>query len=250
MICPKCNKFYFKKAYYDRHIISNKCVKKMNIQNNNTEIEDLPLILEDDTKIEEKIVTKKNPEDNNLYDEQINLLRIEINLLKERVKLLEKMECKKDDNTNQTALVSYNINNNNNNNNNNNVSVIKSVKKEKINMDLEIIKYYFNYRDVESDVELLYKCYFENTKKEQYPIKTNKKNETIFWNGEEWIVDNGTNLKLILSHNLRKMYTKVNIVPENNVPSPDYLNNQEHINNLNNKKYQNTLYNLFLEKYV
>jgi len=240
MICPKCNKFYFKKAYYDKHIILNKCVKKINNENTNTDIENLPLVIEEVNKLDEKIVIKKNPEENNLYDEQINLLKIEINLLKERVKLLEKMECKKDDNTNTTAVVTYN----------NNDPIIKAVKKEKINMDLDVIKYYFNYRDVESDVELIYKCYFENTKKEQYPIKTNKKNETIFWNGEEWIVDNGTNLKLILSHNLRKMYTKVNIVPENNVPSPDYLNNQEHINNLNNKKYQNTLYNLFLEKYV
>ena len=29
MFCPKCNKFYYKKSYFDKHIRSNDCIKKI-----------------------------------------------------------------------------------------------------------------------------------------------------------------------------------------------------------------------------
>lgn len=257
MICPRCNKFYFKKTYFDKHIKSNVCLKKMSSPSDNLEedienaikkvtdqitnrekIENTPNILERDIENVIHKVVKENINDPD-YKQQIDLLTIELNLLKERVSMLEKMETNEAVKQNM-EIVCYD--------NTKTTTNIRAVKKEKIDMDLEIAKTYFNFRDLESDVSLLTKYYFENIEKQNYPIRTNKKNELIFWNGEEWIVDNGSNLKIILAYNLRKIYTKINIVPENNAPSPDYLNNQEHINNLNNKKYQISLYNLFLEK--
>ena len=29
MFCPKCNKFYYKKSYFDKHIRMNDCIKKI-----------------------------------------------------------------------------------------------------------------------------------------------------------------------------------------------------------------------------
>jgi hypothetical protein len=115
-------------------------------------------------------------------------------------------------------------------------------------MDPEIVGRYLSYKEVESDCELLGKYYFDDIPKDDYPLKKDKKNDSYFWNGDEWIEDNGTNLKSILSNNLRKLYTKINVISDQN-SNPNYLENQEHINKINTKKYQMKLYNLFMEKY-
>jgi len=129
-----------------------------------------------------------------------------------------------------------------------NINPNRAIKSEKIQMDPIIVGRYLSYKEIESDCELLGKYYFDDIPKEDYPLKRDKKNDSYFWNGDEWIEDNGTNLKSILSNNLRKLYTKINVISDQN-SNTNYLENQEHINKINTKKYQMKLYNLFMEKY-
>lgn len=259
MICPKCNKCYFKKAYYQKHLERNNCLKSVK------KIDKSPIISEEPTEDDienaikrvtdsiisnrktnnilekgmEEIITKvikDNSEENNIKS-QLDSILVELNLLKERVSLLERVEPKIETNqVKETAVVLFEN------------KKIKSIKKEKINIEKEIAQNYLSYRDVESDAQLLHKYYIDDVNKQDIPIKKNKSNNYIFWNGEEWIQDNGNNLKSILIYNLKKLYTKNNIVDDSN-NSSEYLINQEHINSLNTKKYQQKLHSIFLEKY-
>jgi len=282
MICPKCCKTYYKKAYFENHLKNSNCLK--NVQETNQIPEEFHSItdkfggficIDKDDDIESEIEkvalqhiknkVKKEPIDilnrgidqimtkavmNNNTDknEEIDLLRkqleickIEINLLKERVNFLEKKDLKTmdlisiDDEKSEKSLGEN----------------IRAVKKEKINISDEISMQYLESKSINSDTELLFKIYFEGLRKDLLPIRKNKKNDCIFWNGTDWIEDiGGSNLKMIFSYNLKKIYTRVNVVNDQLLPSADYLSNQEHINKLsNNPKYQNELYTFFIEKY-
>jgi hypothetical protein len=223
MFCPKCNKFYYKKSYYDKHIRTNDCIKK---------------IISVDYK-HSRITTE-------LLLAQINSLHDRITNLEEA---LSKVSSTPPENTvilpselainqdKRLALIVYK-----------NINPNRAIKNEKIQMDPEIVERYLSYKEVESDCELLGKYYFDDIPKEDYPLKKDKKNDSYFWNGDKWIEDNGTNLKSILSSNLRKLYTKINVISEQ-ISNPNYLENQEHINKINTKKYQMKLYNIFMEKY-
>jgi len=231
MFCPKCNKFYYRKTYFNKHINLNNCIKNIKIN-----------------KIE-----------NNISKSITELLLAEINLLKNRINDLEKsnnqndkkqddlssnhskIECQLNDNTCDQTCDNLEPSDNKNNPN-------KEIKNERINIPIDVINQYLSYKDIESDVELLGKYYFEGITKENYPIKRNKKNDCYFWNGSDWIEDNGTNLKSIISNNLRKLYTKINVISDN-ITNNSYLDNKEHINQINTKKYQMKLYTLFLDKY-
>jgi hypothetical protein len=223
MFCPKCNKFYYKKSYFDKHIRSNDCIKK---------------IISIDYK-HSRITTE-------LLLAQINSLHDRITNLEEALSKAQsptpeiQVDKHLDISVNQDkrmALIVYK-----------NINPNRAIKNEKIQMDSDIVGRYLSYKEVESDCELLGKYYFDDIAKDDYPLKRDKKNDSYFWNGDEWIEDNGTNLKSILSNNLRKLYTKINVISDQN-SNPNYLENQEHINKINTKKYQMKLYNLFMDKY-
>jgi hypothetical protein len=213
MFCPKCNKFYYKKSYFDKHIRTNDCIKK---------------IISVDYKHSRITTELLLAQINSLHDRITNL---EEALLKtqsipqEKTVIHNQLEISTNQDKRMALIVYKNINPN------------RAIKNEKIQMDSDIVTRYLSYKEIESDCELLGKYYFD-----EIP------NDSYFWNGDEWIEDNGTNLKSILSNNLRKLYTKINVISDQN-SNPNYLENQEHINKINTKKYQMKLYNLFLEKY-
>jgi len=224
MFCPKCNKFYYKKSYFDKHIRANDCIKK---------------IISVDYR-HSRITTE-------LLLAQINSLHDRISNLEEALTKVQSPPLEKnsvnqqvEDTSNQDKRLSLIVYKNINPN--------RAIKNEKIQMDSDIVGRYLSYKEIESDCELLGKYYFDDISKDDYPLKRDKKNDSYFWNGDEWIEDNGTNLKSILSSNLRKLYTKINVISDQN-SNPNYLENQEHINKINTKKYQMKLYNLFMEKY-
>jgi hypothetical protein len=223
MFCPKCNKFYYKKSYFDKHIRTNDCIKK---------------IISVDYK-HSRITTE-------LLLAQINSLHDRITNLEEALSKVSSVPVENsvvlptESTSNQDKRLSLIVYKNINPN--------RAIKNEKIQMDPEIVERYLSYKEIESDCELLGKYYFDEISKEDYPLKKDKKNDSYFWNGDEWIEDNGTNLKSILSSNLRKLYTKINVITDQ-ISNPNYLENQEHINKINTKKYQMKLYNLFIEKY-
>ena len=223
MFCPKCNKFYYKKSYFDKHIRTNDCIKKIiSIDYKNSRITTELLLAQI----------------NSLHDRIANL---EESLSKVQSVPIEKLSDQQIENAaNQDkhlALIVYK-----------NINPNRAIKNEKIQMDPDIVGRYLSYKEIESDCELLGKYYFDDISKEDYPLKRDKKNDSYFWNGDEWIEDNGTNLKSILTNNLRKLYTKINVISER-ISNPNYLENQEHNNKINTKKYQMKLYNLFMEKY-
>ena len=126
---------------------------------------------------------------------------------------------------------------------------ITPIKKErwKVNIDY---KSYLRERSIDKDVELLYKIYIENMAKENLPIKKLKKNDVTFWDGANWVIDNNSVLlKDIFSANLKKIYSFVNTLNETKENNTEYLNQQEYIHGLKNKKYQQQMIQLFLEKY-
>ena len=224
MFCPKCNKFYYKKSYFDKHIRTNDCIKKIiSIDYKHSRIT-TELLLAQINSLHDRIT--------NLED---SISKVSSTPLKEKT-----IVSSSESNTNQDkrmALIVYK-----------NINPNRAIKNEKIQMETEIVGRYLSYKEVESDCELLGKYYFDDIPKEDYPLKRDKKNDSYFWNNDEWIEDNGTNLKSILSNNLRKLYTKINVISDQN-SNPNYLENQEHINKINTKKYQMKLYNLFMEKY-
>jgi hypothetical protein len=224
MFCPKCNKFYYKKSYFDKHIRTNDCIKK---------------IISIDYKHSRITTELLLAQINSLHDRITNLeeaLSKVSSIPPENSVILPSSELDINQDKRLALIVYKNINPN------------RAIKNEKIQMDPEIVGRYLSYKEIESDCELLGKYYFDDIQKEDYPLKKDKKNDSYFWNGDEWIEDNGTNLKSIISNNLRKLYTKINVISEQ-VSNPNYLENQEHINKINTKKYQMKLYNLFMEKY-
>ncbi len=223
MFCPKCNKFYYKKSYFDKHIHMNNCIKKIiSTDNKNSRITTELLLAQINamhdriTNLEEAIFNNEHKSEQSGLSEQL-----ELNELSEK----------------KMAIIVYK-----------NINPNRAIKNEKIQMENDIISRYLSYKEVESDCELLGKYYFDDISKDDYPLKRDKKNDCYFWNGDEWIEDNGTNLKSILCNNLRKLYTKINVISDKN-SNTNYLENQEHINQINTKKYQMKLYMLFLEKY-
>jgi len=235
MICIKCNKFYIKKKYLENHIKKGDCIKqaeKISIKKTRNEPE---IIIDKEDEFVAKVVKKDDDDD---LRKKYEIVLLEIELLKERIETLEKNSCgipeKIIKNENQENIDKYIEEN------------IKIVKKERMNIDDETIRKHLNAKSLESDCELLFKYYLENTTKNLYPIKKNKKSECYFWNGTDWVEDiGGNNLKSIFTNNLRKVYSKVN-----NSKDVDFLSNQEYINNLSSKKTQYHLYSYFKETYL
>lgn len=252
MICPKCYKRYQKKSYLEKHLKSENCLKdnefynqpELNIKSLLQEPDEIENAIQEvtskmKTKKEtittlnndiDKVVSKIFINENESMKKQIELLFEEVNFLKERIKVLE---------GNQPVEITEP--------NTPNYSDKKGIRREKINLDDELIKLHLNNKSLESDAELLYIYYSENT--DFFPIRKIKKNDCSFWNGVDWVEDlGGKNLRSILAENLKKTYTKVNIIESNSL-SPNYLINQQYINNLSGSKYQQQLYSYFMDRY-
>ena len=135
---------------------------------------------------------------------------------------------------------------------NNDTNTVKSmgVKKEKLQVDDNIALEYLEKMSYEADAEFLFNYYLKNIEKKDYLIKKLKNNDITFWGNDEWIVDkNGVELKNIFSHNLKKIYTRVNRY--DSIQNHDLLlKQQEHINTINDKKNQSLLFDYFIQKYL
>jgi len=244
--CPYCNKFYIRKSYYDKHL--------KNICSSNKKGKNVLKQLKEEENPIENISLKKNKNILDVIEKIIEEESIDEKLKKLELKLEKKFEERLKEEIEK--LKNYSIpsfikeeEEEKPKETKETENKIKSIKKIKLEFPENFIKPYLNSKSIESDSELLFHIYLEGISKELVPIKKIKKNEVSFWNGDEWIIDvNFRNLGDILCSNLKKLYTKVNKL-ENNSDSTDYLSNQEHINELTQKKYQNQLINYFLEKY-
>ncbi len=242
MFCIKCNKMYLKKSYFDKHISKGDCLKtSINVFEKKNEPKKLKQHQEEilDKDIDEIItrIFKKN-EDADFIDvkKQVEFLVNEINMLRDRVKILEGEVLHK---------IDMNIIENKS------MDEIKIFRKERMNIDDKIVMEHLKIRSLDSDCNLLYKYYFDNVKKNMYPLKKIKKMDVMYWNGNDWVEDiNGTYTKSVFIHNLRKNYSKVNTI--NSSKDGEYIANQEYINELtdSNKKYQQLLYEYFMETYL
>ena len=274
--CENCNKGFRKEALYNSHLAKNSCKKtKIQVDENDQNImkfykneEDnesnldknikeisinekgakksimIPKkdddeesiasnVTEESTKIKvKKAVGRKRTINYDFEGMEARLIRVEekMDLI---LKFMEELKDKRvningDDNSNQFICV----------------------KKEKLKLEDENVLESLNQKSIESDAEILYDYYLRDIEHKNYSIKKLKSNEYTFLGECGWQIDkNGVELKVILSHNLKKMYTRVNryeIIQNND----DVLKNQEYINGISDKKYQTTLLEMFSEKYL
>ena len=207
--CKKCNKKFKLEIYLTKHIAKNDCIQNINKQ---------------DVAID------------NLGKEDLNLLVKE--LLNKNDIILRKLEGI------ESMLMHNKIKKINENKDEN----IKVIKKCRLDLEDSVILEYLSKSSMEDDCELLSKYYLDNVSNEFLPIKKIKKGESTFWNGNEWITQkNNTDLRDILCANLRKTYTRVNKLDSNN--SENFLNYQEHISKLSDKKYKGLLINYFIDNH-
>jgi len=226
MICPKCSKFYQKKSYLENHIAKDNCLKKNSIFEEEISKPIISPRIKIETELDKgfeeiisKVIKQKKEDNNQYYKQQIDEILNSLEEIKERLSILESK------NSNDDEMIN-----------------IKSVKKERIIMEDEIIKIHLKDRSIMSDSNLLVKYYLDGTKKINYPIRKNKGNISFF-NGVDWIIDsNGNMLKDIFYNNLKRTYTKVI-----NQKDDDYNENLDYIEELSSKKYLSTLLNNFLE---
>jgi len=247
MICIKCQKFYLSRAYYEKHLQKDSCLRKIN---NAKPVKKEPIKI--NIEIEKQLIKKERENFEFLENEilelkskyeslntDFNLLKIDHNQLKEKFNNIEKNTPKESLSTIKSDIIE---------DDDSNFENIKIVKMERMNIDDDIIRNFLKQKSLSADCGLLNYYYLENTKKNLYPIKRHKtkKMDCYYWNGSDWIEDNsGNNLKNIFINNLKKVYNKVNLSG-----SADYLDNQEYINNIGATKYKTLLYNFFIESYL
>ena len=238
LICPKCNKFYEKKAYLNKHILNGNCLKTVYKKNEPKPKTEVKLIDQSIDQIVSKFIKKNNEVELVELKNRMDMIYNELFSLKERVKIietnsLEKYEIKVEKSIEQEK------------------SEIRIIKKEKMNLDDSIISEHLNRKSIESDCDLLFNYYFKDINKNSYPIKKNVKNECVYWNGIDWLEDIGGNyIKGVFTYNLKKAYSKVNVITD--AKDTEYIANQEYINNISetNKKYQQHLFNFFIDTYL
>ena len=149
-ICEKCKETFNKEVFLQKHIGLNQC------KINNTDKSIKEITFPDDNKKVKNVNNK-----NNLYNNINNKLKI----LDEKYNLL----------TNKLDYIIEILTNKNKTNNINNISKMKPVKKEKLNINNEIVIKCLSKCNVDDDSELLYLYYYKDIEKEYLPIKKLKK---------------------------------------------------------------------------
>ena len=113
---------------------------------------------------------------------------------------------------------------------------IRTFKKEKIEVDDNIVKKLLERATIGGDFEL-FKVMYLNVEKELYPIKRID-NDYYYWNNGFNKDSECEQIKIIISSNLRHCYFKVNKYDEGKENSDKFIKNQEHIDMLKDDKYQ------------
>ena len=108
----------------------------------------------------------------------------------------------------------------------------RKVKLNSFDLPKDFSKKMLEKATLEADFKMFQAYYITDVA--QFSIKKISQSKMKYWDGEKWVYDvNFTNLKKIIIGNIRKAYTKVNIVHYYEKNLEQIEKNQEHINMLN-----------------
>ncbi len=157
------------------------------------------------SKSDKNKVIKELIEQNKQLHQVISKLSIDIKLIKLRLKIDDEKEL----DNNETNFVKYG----------------------QFKIDEDFSKKMLEKASIDGDFKMFKKYYITDTK--QLPFKKINQTKIKYWDGTKWIYDVGfTNLKKIIVSNIRKAYTKVNVLRfyENDLEQLE--KNQQHISEL------------------
>ena len=120
-------------------------------------------------------------------------------------------------------------------------------KKEKFDLNDDIVRKLLERTNIQGDYEM-FKLMYLNTDKNLYPIKKTLNNDYQYWYNEGWNSDIDY-IKSVLSSNLRHCYLKINIYDMYKENSDKFIKNQEHIDNLSDDKYLTKLIEYIYKKF-
>jgi hypothetical protein len=243
--CPKCHEQFKKKIYLTKHL-SQKTCDNLSIDISESAETTISSLLDHNIKsYDELSILSNNDIDTKA---QINELKIENNLILNFIKqqdemiknikfMMEKLtvlEKKFDEINNKSLKKEFQM---------------TDVKKEILTINEKIIIECLSRCSIDSDAEIIYYYYFDNKTKDKYPIRNIQKNDFQFWDGSEWVYDkNGNILKDILISNLKRTYLKHNTLDNSN--NYAYLERQQHIVDLDDKKNHNGLLEAIRKNYL
>ncbi len=245
--CPKCHEQFKKKFYLTKHL-SQKTCENMSVDISESGETSISSPIEHNIKSFDELSILSNNDLIENTKNQITDLKLENNIIFNFIKqqdemvknikfMIEKLTIleKKFDEINSKSLKKE--------------LQMTDVKKEILNVNEPIIKDCLSKCSIDSDAELIYYYYFNNRTKDKYPIRNIQKNDFQFWDGSEWIFDkNGNIIKDILISNLKRTYLKYNTLDGNN--NYTYLERQQHIVDLDDKKSHNSLLETIRKNYL
>jgi hypothetical protein len=245
--CPKCHEQFKKKIYLTKHVSQKTCDNlsidisenaestiSSPIDRNIKSYDELSLLSNNDSIENTKDQILELKMENNLI---LNFIKQQDEMIKNMKFMMEKLTVleKKFDEINSKSLKKE--------------YQMTDVKKEIFNINEKIIIDCLSKCSIDSDAEIIYYYYFENRTKDKYPIRNIQKNDFQFWDGGEWIYDkNGNILKDILISNLKRTYLKHNTLNCSN--NYAYLERQQHIVDLDDKKNHNGLLDIIRKNYL
>jgi hypothetical protein len=242
--CPKCHEQFKKKIYLTKHL-SQKTCDNLSIDISESAETTISSPLDHNIKSYDELSILSNNDDTKT---QISELKIENNLILNFIKqqdemiknikfMMEKLtvlEKKFDEINNKSLKKEFQM---------------TDVKKEILTINEKIIIECLSRCSIDSDAEIIYYYYFDNKTKDKYPIRNIQKNDFQFWDGSEWVYDkNGNILKDILISNLKRTYLKHNTLDNSN--NYAYLERQQHIVDLDDKKNHNGLLEAIRKNYL
>lgn len=105
------------------------------------------------------------------------------------------------------------------------------IKNGEFKIDEEYSKKMLEKASIDGDFKMFKKYYITNS--EQLPFKKINQTKIKYWDGTKWVYDVGfTNLKKIIVNNIRKAYTRVNVLRYYENDLEQLEKNQEHISQL------------------
>lgn len=121
--------------------------------------------------------------------------------------------------------------------------LIVEVKAEPLNIDDKVVKIALKLNGVLGDM-MIFKHYY--LKNKMCPIKRVNMRHFEYWANNKWNHDNyGKKIIEIISNNLKMVYVKINNI--NNYDAEQFVENQTHIYDLTNDKYQKKLLDKIVE---
>jgi len=175
-------------------------------------------------RLEDKInIIIDNSDEHRVLNKKIeNIEKLLLILTGSNEEILKKIDCNISGETNNIPKKTY-----------------KDIRIEQFNnINKDVILECLNMHNLEGDIKLFKILYLKDVTKEFYPLRYIKKKDFQYMNDNIWNEDDGSYIKdIILKKNIARCYLKVNTL-ENVSNDGKFMQNQKHILELSDEKYQ------------